>query len=49
MVELVHVGDQQFLEINSLCPQWEGSTFILIHVFFLLGFESGGGGGIFLV
>jgi hypothetical protein len=49
MVELVHVGDQQFWEINFLCPRWKGSTFDLIHVFFLLRFKRGGGEGIFLV
>ncbi len=49
MVELVHVGDQLFWEINFLCPQWKGSTFNLIHDFFLLGFERGWGEGIFLV
>jgi len=49
MVELVHVGDQLFWEIKFLCHQWKGSTFNLIHVFFLLGFERGGGEGIFLV
>jgi hypothetical protein len=49
MVELVNIGDQQFCEIIFLCPQWKGSAFNLIHVFFLLGFERGGGEGIFLV
>jgi hypothetical protein len=48
MVELVHVGDQLFWEISFLCSQWKGSTFDLIHVFFLLGFKRGGGEGIFL-